>query len=112
MSVNEEIGQRMRMIRKLRGDSLSDLSKAIGMSESNFSKYERGERTITVELLQKVAKHYRISVADIFGEEGDLPEELKEQNGEWIAFNEEMKNKNITPDELKAIVNLYKKLNG
>ena len=110
MDINQEVGKRIRTIRKIKGDSLKDLSEKIGMSESNISKYERGERTITVEILKKVADIYHISVADIFGEKGELPKELQEQDGKWIAFNEEMKEKNITPEEMRAIINLYQKL--
>jgi transcriptional regulator with XRE-family HTH domain len=52
---NKLIGRNLAKFRKLRDIKASDLADRIGMKEGAYTKYERGESAITVELVQKVA---------------------------------------------------------
>ena len=52
---NKIIGRNLAKFRQLRDIKASDLAERIGMKEGAYSKYERGESSITVELVQKVA---------------------------------------------------------
>jgi len=59
--VNEQeltmkVAGRIRAERELSGYTLSELAERIGMSESNLSRIERGERSIDIELIEKVAQ--------------------------------------------------------
>lgn len=47
--ISKRIGRNMRNIRKLRGLSVRELSEIIGLTEDAIRKYERGERSLTVE---------------------------------------------------------------
>lgn len=105
-------GSKIREIREKNNDTLEDLAKKLDTHFSTVGKWERGERKITPELLEQIAELYDVPVSYFFGDkDGEVPEELKEIGVEWIRFAEEMKEKEITPEELKAIISLYKKLN-
>lgn len=61
LSLNEQeltkkVGHRIRSERELSGYTLGELATQIGMSESNLSRIERGERSIDIELIDKVAQ--------------------------------------------------------
>jgi transcriptional regulator with XRE-family HTH domain len=103
-------GKYIRNIREKNNDTLEDLANKLDMSFSTLGKYERGERKITPELLEEVANIYDVPLSYFFGEKGELPKELKEIGAEWITFAKEMKNKKLTPDQIKATLELIEKL--
>ena len=47
--ISARIGINLRNIRKLRGLSVRELSEIIGLTEDAIRKYERGDRSLTVE---------------------------------------------------------------
>lgn len=52
---NKIVGRNLAKFRKLKDIKAADLAERIGMKESAYTKYERGESAITVDLVQKVA---------------------------------------------------------
>ncbi len=67
MTYNEEVGQRLRSIRKQRGLSLQDVQR---LSEREFKAavlgaYERGERSLSMPRLQRLAKFFGVPVAQM-----------------------------------------------
>lgn len=58
------IGERLRRLRGSR--TLSEVSKALGVSEMAVSLWERGERTPADDMKVKIAAYYRKSVTVIF----------------------------------------------
>jgi transcriptional regulator with XRE-family HTH domain len=62
---NKIIGRNLAKFRKLRDMKASDLADRIGMKEGAYTKYERGESAITVELVQKVAKALEVDPISI-----------------------------------------------
>src|ERR1700676_1046383 len=57
---NKTIGRNFYRIRKIREKKASDVAKFAGLGEAAYTKYERGESKITIELVQKVAEFYKI----------------------------------------------------
>jgi transcriptional regulator with XRE-family HTH domain len=110
MHVNR-YGSKIREIREKNGDTLEDLAKKLNTNFSTLGKYERGERKITPELLEEISEIYQIPISYFFGEEIELPEELKTLGLKWATFNRKMDEQEITPEELEALLTLYKKLN-
>ncbi len=49
------IGKTLARYRKLREMKASHVAEELGVSEATYTKYERGETAITLELLQKVS---------------------------------------------------------
>ena len=67
MTYNEEVGKRLRSIRKQRGLSLQDVQR---QSEREFKAavlgaYERGERSLSMPRLQRLAKFFGVPVSQM-----------------------------------------------
>ncbi len=52
---NLTIGQNIAKFRKLKSIKAFDIAQKISLSESAYTKYERGETAITIDFVQKVA---------------------------------------------------------
>ncbi|MGE7880332.1 helix-turn-helix domain-containing protein [Peribacillus muralis] len=105
-------GKKIREIREKNKDTLEELADKLNMSWSSLGKFERGERKITPDLLERIADLYDVPIVYFFGEdEKELPDELKELGEGWVSFAEEMEEKSITPEEIKAVMRLFKKQN-
>lgn len=107
----KDVGKRIQRIRIERGYTLQELGDKINFNYSNLSKIERGVRTASIELIESLAKFFDVPISYFFGETIEVPQELKERDVEWIAFNEEMEKRGLTPDELKKIVDFIDSLN-
>ncbi|MBD8488144.1 helix-turn-helix domain-containing protein [Echinicola sp. CAU 1574] len=57
---NQSIGQNMMNYRKLRGVKAIELAFHLGISEAAYTKYERGETKITVELIKRYADYVQV----------------------------------------------------
>jgi transcriptional regulator with XRE-family HTH domain len=57
---NKTIGRNFYRIRKIREKKAFDVAKYAGMGVAAYTKYERGESKITIDLVQKVAEFYKI----------------------------------------------------
>jgi transcriptional regulator with XRE-family HTH domain len=103
-------GKYIRKIREEHNDTLEDLAKKLDMSFSTLGKYERGERKITPELLEQVAEIYDAPMSYFFGEQLELPKELKEVGIEWISLIDELKDRELTPERIKKILDIVGEL--
>lgn len=60
-------GKRLFEIRESRGESQQELADSIGITRQSLSRYELGERTANIDLLKKVAEHYKVSTDYLLG---------------------------------------------
>ena len=67
------IGRAILAMREENGWTLRDASDATGLDPGHLSRIERGEHSMTMETLQKVAEGYDVTVTEIF----QRAEELK-----------------------------------
>ena len=58
-------------LRRERGLTQAQLAEALGMSKSAVSMYERGNREPELELLQRMADFFHVSVSTLLGREED-----------------------------------------
>src|SRR6267378_5461219 len=67
------VGERLRAIRKQKGLSLQEVEATSGFEfkASVLGAYERGERTISVPRLQRLARFYNVPVDQLLPKEGD-----------------------------------------
>lgn len=107
----DHIGDRIKKIRTQNKLTLQELGDKINYNYSNLSKIERGERKPTTELLEDLAEFFNVKLSYFFGEEQKLPEELVKKGAEWLTFIEDMENRELTPEEIKGLVDLFEKLN-
>ncbi len=71
-SINKKVGLRIKEARKSRGLTLAELGNKIGLSESNTQRYESGRiSSVSVELINKIAKALNVSPAFLMGWEDD-----------------------------------------
>ena len=69
----DQIGPRLRQLRKQRAITLTELARNTGISKSTLSRLETGQRRPTLELLLSLSHTYRVPLDDLVGapEEGD-----------------------------------------
>jgi len=61
-----KIGTRLRTMRMERGESVEDVAKSIGVSNSAIGMYEGGQRVPRDEIKIKIAEHFDMPVETIF----------------------------------------------
>ena len=57
---NKVIGQNIARFRKLKDIKAADMASRIGLGEAAYTKYERGETSITLDFVQKVSNELGI----------------------------------------------------
>ena len=75
-AITAVIGARLRQMRMIRGQSLREQARIIGVSPSTLSELERGVAGISLQRLQTVANELGISVSELLASEhdrGDAP---------------------------------------
>ncbi|WP_423408056.1 helix-turn-helix domain-containing protein [Heyndrickxia sp. MSNUG] len=110
----DNIGQKIKNIRKEHKDTLKSLASKVDYDWSNLSKVERGIYGASVELLKKITEVYNISPTYFFGEgftepEGKLlvdgklePSDLREK------FNFVVDGKEATEEEIEEAIRLIR----
>ena len=69
MTINQEIGLRIKTMRLSRRMTQADLAKAIGQSPSSITMYENGKRKPDFETLEALADVFNVSLASIVTDE-------------------------------------------
>ncbi|AUI68278.1 helix-turn-helix domain-containing protein [Beggiatoa leptomitoformis] len=69
MSIQIDIGRRIRQARKTKGLTQQELAEALGFDRSFLSKIEAGLSDVTSSMLYDIAKYLDVSVAALYGEE-------------------------------------------
>ncbi|EOV8089111.1 helix-turn-helix domain-containing protein [Providencia huaxiensis] len=64
--ISRIIGNKITYYRKMKGMTLDNLSKIIGVSEQQQSRYERGINRINIDRLNEYAKIFKIDIMDFF----------------------------------------------
>lgn len=62
---NATIGRNLALFRKLREKKAMEVAGYIGIGEAAYTKYERGESKITVDIIQKVAEYLAVDPLQI-----------------------------------------------
>lgn len=64
------IGERIRALRELKGESLSQAALSIGTTKPHLWDIERGHSSNpTLRMLRGLSSHYGVSIAKIIGDE-------------------------------------------
>ena len=60
-TINKEIGERIKAIRKQKGITLADLGARLGISESNMQRYESGKiASVSIDFINTVYRFYHV----------------------------------------------------
>lgn len=57
---------RVRQLRMRRGESLTDVGKAVGLTRQGISMLENGQRQPSAEVMARLARHFGVSMDDLF----------------------------------------------
>jgi transcriptional regulator with XRE-family HTH domain len=57
---NKVIGKNISVYRKIRGLKASDVAEQLGLKESSYTRYERGEAAITIDIIQQIAEIFKV----------------------------------------------------
>ena len=62
---NKTIGRNLSTFRMLRDKKALEVAEHLGIKEATYTKYERGESKITVEMVQKIAEFLNVDPMQI-----------------------------------------------
>ncbi|WP_291862611.1 helix-turn-helix transcriptional regulator [Marinilabilia sp.] len=68
---NKKIGRNLALYRKMRDKKALEVAEHLGLSEAAYTKYERGETKITVELVQKISEFLNIDPISVLTAQPD-----------------------------------------
>lgn len=57
---NKTIGRNLYKFRKVKEKKAQEIADYIGITEAAYTKYERGESQITIDIIQKVAEYLKV----------------------------------------------------
>jgi transcriptional regulator with XRE-family HTH domain len=82
-----DVGERLRVIRRLRRCTLRTVAQRAGLSESFLSQIERGRASASIASLRRIAEALGVSVADLFEPSGPpRPRVLRRDERPALAF--------------------------
>jgi len=70
----ENLGKRIKQLRKHRKLRLLDLELLSGVNDSDISRYERGKENVEFHTLYKLAKALQVEIRDVTDYDGPLPD--------------------------------------
>lgn len=65
MTLQEKIGENLKKIREENKLTQAEVAKAIDMNANYYAKIERGEGNPSTEMLEKLAKFFKVTSSDI-----------------------------------------------
>jgi transcriptional regulator with XRE-family HTH domain len=71
-----KLGHIIKQIREEKGFTQQQIAELVNMHRSNYSKIESGQREISVEALQVIARHFSMTIDELINFEGNIPAEV------------------------------------
>ena len=65
MTIEKQLGMRIRFLRKQRNLSIEDLSLEAGVNRNYLSDLERGMRNPSLKVLSRIARALKISISEL-----------------------------------------------
>ena len=65
MTIEKQLGMRIRFLRKQRNLSIEDLALEAGVNKNYLSDLERGMRNPSLKILSKIATALKISISEL-----------------------------------------------
>lgn len=67
INIKNEVGNRLLELRKEKGLKQDEVAQAVGITRASLSYYEKGERSVDIEVLYKLSNYYNVSIDYLFG---------------------------------------------
>jgi transcriptional regulator with XRE-family HTH domain len=104
--IAKKVGERIRLLRQQRGISQEQLAFKAGITPSYLGQIERGEKSPTIDSLDKVATALNVTLEELFSFEYAHPDNVDQQIMKKIAFQLHGR----TKMEQEAVYNFIKQL--
>ena len=99
---NKTVGRNIYKFRKVKEKKAAEIADYMGITEAAYTKYERGESQITIDVIQKVAEYLNVDpVSIITNTPGNF---IENGNNSPIAINGF--NETINEDHIKLMTKL------
>ena len=105
MGKREEIGRRIRTMRKSRNMTQEDLAKAIDQSASSITMYETGRRQPDFETLEAMADVFNVTLGSIISGETRIETPIFIPDTQKFSHVVQY----MTPEEYDVLLDIFKK---
>ena len=72
----QHIGKTIKRIREEKNLTQQQIAELVNMHRSNYSKVESGDRELSIEAINKIAKYFGMSIDELVNFEGNLPNDV------------------------------------
>lgn len=66
LNINQKVGNNIRKLREDQGYNQMDFAEECQISRAYYGRIERGEHSITLEMLEKIAKTLGVLIVELF----------------------------------------------
>lgn len=70
------LAENLKAYREQKGLLQKEVANEVGVHPSNYSKMEKGERDVSIEVADKLAKFYGVTLDQLVHMEGNVPNEV------------------------------------
>lgn len=92
MNKNKELGLNIKKVRQLRGVSRKELADTLGCSPYAIEKYEQGQRSLRIDILQKIATALQVPISLLTRPEKKITNMGMEVTPNWDLIEKEYLN--------------------
>jgi XRE family transcriptional regulator, regulator of sulfur utilization len=103
-TVQPELGERLREIRRQRGLRLADVSEATGISSSFLSLVESGKNDVTISRLSRICRFYGLSILDVLPRHADAAVLRRDEHPHFFSPDEGIDVYLLVPDTDRSMM--------
>lgn len=114
---------RLKELRAKHGLTQPELAKALGISKSSVSMYERGEREPDYEMLEMIADYFNVDMNYLLGKDNgstyylnpeiaEIAQEIADNPGQRVLFDASRKLSKEDIEKVIQMVNIFVKDNN
>ncbi|MGN5955538.1 helix-turn-helix domain-containing protein [Sphingobacterium lactis] len=103
---NKTIGRNLARYRKFRDRKALEVAEYLGMKEATYTKYERGESKITIEIIQSVAEFLNVDPLKLVASNSGHVVENSNSPNSPIAIQENSTFQTTNDEQTKLITKL------
>lgn len=71
-----DLARNLKTLREQKGLLQKEVANAVGVHPSNYSKMEKGERDVSIEVADKLARFFGITIDELIHMDGKIPGEV------------------------------------
>jgi len=97
----KHIGKTIKSIREEKGLTQQQIAELVNMHRSNYSRVEAGDRDLSLDAVNKIARYFGITIDGLVNFDGNIPDEVTIQDK---SLMEQVKLiAELEPDEKKMV---------